>query len=204
MHRPPFALARRNNKANKQRLIKSKLNTMEKTFKVINLKLNTMETTLKVIKQQDYDRYVFATYDNDEITGLNFHQGCDEIMWDYKSPCPALTDIFRRLTDKSHIDSEEERINKAIDLFVNAFIFQDEYTHNIPSPQLALIQKALKYYVEQYNKFNSCPTDTEAYEIFDMNQLSAMMNYQISITISEEDKDNFAIKNKMDFPQYKY
>lgn len=161
-----------------------------------------METIVKVIKQQDFDRYVFATYDNGEIVGLNFHQGCDKILWDYKTPCPAVTDIYERLLDKRHISSEEERINKAIELYTQAFIFQDEYSHTIPSSQLALIQKALKYYVEQYEKFNNCPTDTEAYEIFDMNQLRAMMNYPINITISKEDKNTFAFKHGMDFPQY--
>lgn len=161
-----------------------------------------METIVKVIKQQEYDRYVFATYSKNKIVGLNFHQGCDEILWDFKTPCPSLTDIYERLNDKNHINSEEQRINKAIDLFTNAFIFQDEYSHIIPTPQLALIQKALKYYVQQSAKFNSCPTESEAYEIFDMNQLSAMMNYPISILISEGDKNTFSHKNGMDFPQY--
>ena len=161
-----------------------------------------METILKVIKQADFDRYVFATYSNNVIVGLNFHQGCDEIIWDFKTPCKALTDIYYRLFDKSHINSEEERINKAIDLYTNAFIFQDKHMHSIPTSQLKLIQKALNYYVEQSTKFNSCPTDEEAFEIFDMNQLRAMMNYEVSITISDSDKDNFAINHGVDFPKY--
>lgn len=161
-----------------------------------------METILKVIKQKDFDRYVFATYNNNEIVGLNFHQGLDEILWDFKTPCPALTDIYIRLNNKRHINSEDDRINKAISLFEEAFIFQDEYKTNIPSTQLDLIKKALNFYVEQMNRFNSSPTDTEHYEMFDMNQLSAMMNYQVSISISENDKDNFASKNGMDFPIY--
>ena len=163
-----------------------------------------METIVKVIKQQDFDRYIFATYSNMEIVGLNFHQGCDEILWDFKTPCPALTDIYKRLFNKRHISSEEERINKAIELYEEAFIFQNEQMYTIPSSQLALIQKALKYYVEQSNKFNSLPTESEAYELFDMNQLRMMMNYEISITISEEDKNNFAFKHGVDFPIYKY
>jgi len=163
-----------------------------------------METILKVIKQQDYDRYVFATYHNNEIVGLNFHQGCDEILWDYKTPCLALTDIYNRLNSRRYIHSEEGLINKAIDLYIDAFIIQDEHSYNIPSPQLALIQKALKYYVEQSAKFNSCPTDTEAYELFDMNQLSAMMNYQVSIAISDKDRDTFATRHGVDFPIYIY
>jgi len=74
----------------------------------------------------------------------------------------------------------------------------------IPSGQTAIIQKALKYYVEQSAKFNSSPTDDEAYEIFDMGQLSAMMNYPISITISDKDRDTFATRHGVDFPTYIY
>jgi hypothetical protein len=161
-----------------------------------------METILKVIKQEDFDRYVFATYSNNEIVGLNFHQGLDEILWDFKTPCQALTDIYIRLNNKRYINSEDDRINKAISLFEEAFIFQDEYKTNIPSTQLDLIKKALNYYVEQMNRFNSLPTDTEHYEMFDMKTLSSMMNYEISISISKNDKDNFASKNGMDFPIY--
>jgi hypothetical protein len=161
-----------------------------------------METILKVIKQEEYDRYVFVTYSNKEIIGLNFHQGLDEIMWDYKTPCKSLTDIYERLWHKKYIHSDKARINKAIDLYMEAFVFQDDYRSNIPTGQLDLIQKALNYYVEQSKKFNCSPTDAEAYEIFDMNQLSAMMNYQVSVTISESDKDTFASNHGMDFPKY--
>jgi len=161
-----------------------------------------METILKVIKQEEYDRYVFVTYSNKEVIGLNFHQGLDEIMWDYKIPCKSLTDIYERLWHKKYIHSEEDRINKAIDLYMEAYVFQDEYRTYIPSDQLALIQKALNYYVEQSKKFNSLPTDMEEYEIFDMNQLCAMMNYQISITIDESDKKKFTANHGIDFPEY--
>jgi hypothetical protein len=163
-----------------------------------------METIVKVIKQEEFDRYVFAIYSDGTIVGLNFHQGCDEILWEYKTPSESLTDIYNRLVSKHHSSSEEDRINKAIELYTEAFIFQDEYSHTIPSSQLALIQKALKYYVEQSERFNSCPIGTEAYEIFDMNQLRGMMNYPISITISEEDKNTFASRHGMDFPEYNY
>lgn len=163
-----------------------------------------METIVKVIKQQEFDRYVFATYSNGEIVGLNFHQGCNEILWEYKIPSLSLSDIYKRLVSKPHVTSEEDRINKAIDLYKNAFIFQDEYSHTIPTSQLSLIQKALKFYVEQCERFNSCPIASESNEIFDMNQLREMMNYSISITISEEDRKTFAFRHGMDFPEYNY
>lgn len=163
-----------------------------------------METIVKVIRQRDYDRNVFITYHNNEIVGLNFHQGCDEILWDYKTSCPALYDIYERLNSKNHIKSEEDRINRAIDLFCDAFIFQNENSYEIPKGQLALIQKALNFYVymHEFNKFNHLPTESSNYEIFDMNQLSAMMDYSISIKIDDESKNKFAFKHGMDFPYY--
>jgi hypothetical protein len=95
-------------------------------------------------------------------------------------------------------------MQKVIEILKNAtkelVQFQNN-THNIPRSQLAIIQKALNYYVEQSAKFNSCPTDSEIYELFDMNQLSAMMNYTINIEISEEEKNRFG-KHGMDFPIY--
>jgi hypothetical protein len=83
-----------------------------------------MEVVLKLIKQENFDRYIFVEYYNSEIIGLNFHQGLDKIIWDYKTPCPALSDIYERLNDKNHINLEEDRINKAISLYEQAFIFQ--------------------------------------------------------------------------------
>jgi len=158
-----------------------------------------METIKKVIKQEDYDRYVFATYEKNQIIGLNFHQGLDEILWDYAKPCPSLTNIYERLADKNYIDSEEKRINKAIELFTNAFIFQNDEPYTIQKEQRELIKKALDYYIATSEKFNQHPTQDEAYEIFDMMQLSPMMNYPIYVVISEEEKNAFS-KHGIDFP----
>jgi len=158
-----------------------------------------METILRVIKQEDYDRYVFATYEKNQIIGLNFHQGLDEILWDFANPCSALTDIYERLADKNYIDSEEKRINKAIELFTNAFIFKNDEPYTIQKEQRELIKKALDYYIATSEKFNQHPTQDEAYEIFDMMQLSPMMNYPIQVVISEEEKNAFS-KHGIDFP----
>lgn len=72
----------------------------------------------------------------------------------------------------------------------------------IPTEQLELIQKALTFYIKTSEQFNAYPTDGEHYELFDMKQLIAMMNYPISIDISDDDKDSFASKHGIDFPLY--
>ena len=83
---------------------------------------------LEVLEQKDFDRYVFITYKDNEIVGLNFHQGIGEIFYnDFAVPCIYLTEIFNRLSHKysQHKPlSIEEKINKSINLFIAAFIIQ--------------------------------------------------------------------------------
>ena len=89
-------------------------------------------TILKVMQENDFDRYVFLTYLNDEIVGLNFWQGIgiesyESVMNDKGyEPCIHLTDIFNRLKRNDRVMSDDERINKAIQLYINAFIIQED------------------------------------------------------------------------------
>ena len=100
-------------------------------FKLI--KLNKMKNTiLQVVQQNDFDRYLFITYLNDEIIGLNFWQDIGKESYDIVmndkgyEPCIHLTDIYNRLKKNDKTKTEEERINKAIDLYIKAFIHQDD------------------------------------------------------------------------------
>jgi len=163
------------------------------------MKKNQMICTLI---QDDFDRIVFCQRnEHNEIIGLNYHQGIDKILWDFATPCQALTDIYNRLDDKGLYSTEEEVINMSIELYNQAFIFQDEF-RQIPSDQCKLIQKALDFYVEQSKKFNSVPTDTEAYEMFDMTQLSALMNYSVNFKLSADDQGLFTRRHGIDLPSY--
>ena len=89
-------------------------------------------TILKVVEQNDFDRYVFINYHNDEIIGLNFWQGIGEASYqslmDGESfkPCNILTEIFRRLKGNMKKATDDERINRAIELYIHAFILQDD------------------------------------------------------------------------------
>jgi hypothetical protein len=89
-------------------------------------------TILKVIEQNDFDRYIFINYYNDEIIGLNFWQGIGESnyqsLMDSESfkPCNILTEIFKRTKGNMKTASDEERINRAIELYIHAFILQDD------------------------------------------------------------------------------
>lgn len=81
-----------------------------------------------IIVQKENDRYVFLFYENDELVGINFHQGLYEIDMNFNKPCPHITAIYQRLCDKyAPVElrglSEEEKIDKAIDLYTETFIF---------------------------------------------------------------------------------
>jgi hypothetical protein len=160
-----------------------------------------MQTITRVVKQQDYDRIVFITYSLNEVVGLNFHQGVDEVLYDWARPCPALTDIFERYSEK-YFDLElETRINKSIELFQDAFIFQRQNVC-LPDAQKKLIKKALEFYLNQYKTFNQVPTDTEGYEIFDLMTLQALCNYEVEIKLTEHEVENFTHANGIDLPIY--
>ena len=108
-------------------------------------------TILKVVQQNDFDRYVFITYKYDEIVGLNFWQGIgkesyENIMSDNGfEPCASLTEIFNRLKNNVLKLNDEERINKAIDLYIHAFIFQDneplvKHAYDVKSKHLIFLE----------------------------------------------------------------
>ena len=166
-----------------------------------------MQTILKIQKQEEFDRIVFIHYKNDEIIGINWHQDCELVDYAFAKPCNALTNIFNRLKRNMPLLNDEKRINKAIDLYSDAYIFQDQDLVSIPNKQTALIQKALNYYVKmaKFNTDNKIDENDELhFELFDMQQLSAMMNYEISISIYEDDKKSFASNHGIDFPIYNY
>jgi hypothetical protein len=89
-------------------------------------------TILQVLQQTDFDRYVYLTYLNDEIIGLNFWQGVDQRSYESVmndkgyEPCIHLTNIFNRLKINDKTATDEQRINKAIHLYINAFIIQED------------------------------------------------------------------------------
>jgi hypothetical protein len=169
-----------------------------------------MKTILKIVEQNDYDRYVFITYLKDEIIGLNFWQGIDNQSYECAmndqgyEPCIHLTNIYNRLKISYKEISEEERINKAIDLYTDAFIIQgrSKETTLIPKAQTDIIREALNYYYKQFKKFNSVPTDTENYKMFDLMTLEALMNYPIKVEIKQTDKNKFSSNYGIDFPIY--
>jgi len=160
-----------------------------------------METILKVVKQERFDRYVFLTYSDDKIIGLNYHQGIDKILYDWATPCPALTDIFERYAEKYTDLNWQDTVNDSIYLYEQAFLWQ-QTNIILPNSQKKIIQKALKYYLKQYKTFNQMPTDTEEYEMFDLMTLKALFNYDVEIKLNKNEAENFTQMNGIDLPNY--
>jgi hypothetical protein len=182
-------------------------------YELTKIKTNkTMKNTiLKIVKQNEYDRYVFINYSNDEIVGLNFWQGLYKESYECAmndkmyEPCIHLTDIYNRLKIIYEEISNEERINKAIDLYTDAFVIQGRGQKEntlLPKEQTEIIKEALSYYLEQFKKFNELPTESEEYKIYDLTQLQALMNYDVKIELTSKEKENFTFKNGIDFPLY--
>jgi hypothetical protein len=163
-----------------------------------------MKTIKKILVQELYDRYVFLTYENGKIIGLNFHHGIDHPDFEsFLEPCEKLTTIFNKICIKNaHLNlSEKKLINKSMNKYYDKYLYPKE-TITIPTGQTKLIQEAIKFYLKGFAEFNAEPTQEEHYKIFDLQQLDAMLNYKISITIETQNKDSFAHKHGMDFPEY--
>jgi len=75
----------------------------------------------------------------------------------------------------------------------------------IPQGQRDVIKKALELYIDEYTERyfrGKYGTEFESYELFDANQLKAMMDYPILIEISEDEISEFTGKYGVDFPAY--
>lgn len=167
-------------------------------------------TILKIVEQNEYDRYVFITYSNDEIIGLNFWQGLykgsyDIVMNDKGyEPCIHLTNIYNRLKISYKEISDEERINKAIDLYTDAFLIQERNKNSIslPPEQINIVRESINHFLEQYLKFNNLETPQSNWLVNDLHTLLALFQYEVKIELTDSEKKDFIKKNGIDLPIY--
>jgi hypothetical protein len=157
-----------------------------------------MNTIFRIIEQTDYDRYVFLTEEDGNVIGINYHQGIGDLHPDYYEADSLMTSIYLSLTTLH----KEERIIKAIELHQKATIFQDRRTITIPSEQMTLVRKALNYYRECINKFSDVVTDNQEHDLYDLIQLEAMFNYEISVEMTDSEHKYFCGKHGVDLPYY--
>lgn len=72
----------------------------------------------------------------------------------------------------------------------------------IPDGQKKVIQKALKFYLEVSNKLNNSPDASESFDLFDMTQLNAILEYPIFAKVELNERESFASNHGIDFPIY--
>lgn len=72
----------------------------------------------------------------------------------------------------------------------------------LPEDQREIIIKALDMYLSLYNSFNSCPTDTEAYEMHDIRTLIGLMRSEVVISMTPDQVDGFTERHGVDLPSY--
>jgi hypothetical protein len=46
------------------------------------------------------------------------------------------------------------------------------------------------------------PSNKEEHRIYDLRQLISLMNYDVKIELTSEEKENFTFRNGIDFPLY--
>jgi hypothetical protein len=96
-------------------------------------------------------------------------------------------------------DELYQRIAESIELHKQA---SERTTICLPDAQRLLIRRALQYYRAQYSHFNSVPTDTERYEMFDLMTLQALFSYEVEVKLTNEEAENFTSRNGIDLPIY--
>jgi hypothetical protein len=90
-----------------------------------------MKTIFKILEVEESDRYIFINIDESQcenyaagIIGVNFHQGIGHMDMDFKNPDIHVTEIWKRLTINHPNVDYYHLLDKACDLFVEAFITQ--------------------------------------------------------------------------------
>jgi hypothetical protein len=89
-----------------------------------------MKKVIEILKDEDNDRYIFLHIDKEKekeycggIYGINFHQGIEEIVFDFHEPDIHLTEIWRRITLRYPNIEYYYLIDRAIELYIETFIF---------------------------------------------------------------------------------
>jgi hypothetical protein len=84
----------------------------------------------------------------------------------------------------------------------NNLIQDDVERIQIPDDQLAIIRKALRFYQDSLDPED--PNEDNIHTHFDIFSLIGFMDQKVEITITKDDKKNFADKYDVDFPIFVY
>lgn len=152
-----------------------------------------------IIEFQPSDRnIVLFSSENDSLIGVNFWQGLGDTSIANEFLFPDFSIDIKGFKGKP--------LSTAIELIdvIDDFICEslNDKPILIAKGDKDVIKKALRFFIDVSKKMNSDPTDSEAYELFDANQLIGMMDYPIHINISKEEIIKFTGKYGIDFSEY--
>lgn len=83
-----------------------------------------MRRVHEILEDNSNDRYIFVQYKGGQIIGLNFHQGLGYIDYNYFTPCPRITKIYKALDYNEQECCEIAQrvlIDQAIQLYLDLF-----------------------------------------------------------------------------------
>jgi hypothetical protein len=114
-----------------------------------------MEQILKVLKSEEYDRYIFISYEEDNIVGINFHQGIDAIDYYYVKPCQYTTETFLRMINSTPIyNKSQEEIYEIINDAIEVVCQVVTYKHNSIGDKLPPSKLYGEFLERATNKFD--------------------------------------------------
>jgi hypothetical protein len=154
-----------------------------------------MERT--IVEFQPSDRNIVLFSVNDKLIGVNFWQGLGDI-----SIANGFLSPDHSIDVKNFLGKPLSTAIELIDVLDDLIWKSIEQPTSIPKEQRKLIKKALRFYMETSKKLNELPTESENYDLFGMSQLCEMMDYPMSIDISQYEKQGFESKHGVVFPIY--
>ena len=89
-----------------------------------------------------------------------------------------------------------------IDNLIEAKSSAESITITIPEGQLEIMRNALLEHLATMERMLKYPTESQANEMFDLRQLASLMKYDVKVTLSGRQADNFCGDNGIDLPQY--
>ena len=139
--------------------------------------------TEKTIVQKDHDRIVFVWYENDEVVGINYHQGIDSIDLAFQKPDNEIMTMYRLAHRHKPELSDIELVNLAIRIHQDAWMSFDSKSYTIDTYSRGLIREALQYYIMSMHSFFGSHIGADYFDaINEFKELSKLMEYNVTVT----------------------
>jgi hypothetical protein len=108
-----------------------------------------------------------------------------------------LTNSKGELVYERDYGSCTQSIDEYFDDFLE-FIRPKKEVTIIPHSQKEILKKAIDLLQDAVVKIGS----TDEYLMFDLATLKALLNYEIGVALTEQEKERFTYQNGIDFPEY--